>query len=117
MSKIKNIQDDPLIQIALPARQWVVLLAILNGTIHDKIAPAVEKLRERGITLDKVNATLGDIDDAQVTALAGPLIIQGVIIKELTAKGIVNPVVNERIGIDVLLDRAEEFNTATKKPD
>jgi len=117
MAKIKNIQDDPLIQIELPARQWVVLLAILNGTIREKIAPAVEKLRERGITLDNVNAKLEEIEEAQVTALAGPLIIQGVIIKELTAKGIMNPVINERIGIDALLDRGEEFNNATKKSD
>ena len=117
MAKIQNIEEDPQIQIELPARHWVLLLAILHTTIRDKIAPAIEKLRERGITLENVNATLDQIDDSQKTVLAGPLIIQGVIIKELTAKGIMTPDANERIGIDALLDRAQEFSGATKKSD
>jgi hypothetical protein len=107
--KVDHEDENPMIQIALTAKHWVVLLAILNQTISNKIAPAVQKLRERGTTPDDVITTLKELDDAQTTALAGPLIIQGIIVKELVARGIMTPDADEKIGIDRLMNFAEEF--------
>lgn len=103
--KSKEIHREQTIRIALTERHWVVLLALLNQFIAKKVAPAVEDLRKQGVKLE-------DIDDTQVATLAGPIMIQGIIIKELAARGVVNPEVNWKMGIDKIMAGVDDFMKA-----
>lgn len=68
-----------------------------------------EKLRQKGIKLNEIDSTLDQLDEAHVTAITAPLIIRGVIVKELVARGIMTPEADKRVGIDTLLEAAEDF--------
>lgn len=100
--KSKEIHKEQTIRIALTERHWVILLALLNQFIAKKVAPAVEDLRKQGVKLE-------DIDDTQVATLAGPIMIQGIIIKELAARGVVKPEANWKMGIDKIMAGVDDF--------
>src|SRR5438132_9110951 len=98
----KDKHEEQTIRIALSERHWVALLAMVEGYIRQTAIPEIEKLKKKGIRLE-------DIDDTQATALAGPLIIRGIIVKELAASGVMKPEADERMGIDTILEGTEEF--------
>jgi hypothetical protein len=103
MSKKSNeSRKEQDIRIALPERHWVVLLGILETFISGSVKPELDRLKKKGVKLK-------DIDDTQAVTLAGPLMIRGVIVKELVARGVMRPEAADRIGIDKLLEAAEEF--------
>lgn len=96
------------IRIALPERHWVVLLAILDQAIDKTVRPEIEKLKKKGIILT-------EITDEQATTLAGPLMIRGVIVKELVSMGVMKPEAQKRLGIDKLMEAAEKFRIFPEK--
>jgi hypothetical protein len=98
----KDKHEEQSIRIALPERHWVALLAILEGYIRKTALPAIEKLKRKGTRFEEV-------DETQTAALVAPLMIRGVIVKELVARGVMSPEANERLGIDKLLADAEKF--------
>jgi hypothetical protein len=103
MSKKSNeSRKEQDIRIALPERHWVVLLGILETFISGSVKPELDRLKKKGVKLK-------DIDDTQAVTLAGPLMIRGVIVKELVARGVMRPEADDRIGIDKLLEAAEDF--------
>jgi len=79
------------------------MLALLDQFIGKKVNPELDRLRKKGVKLD-------EIDDVQSATLAGPIMIRGVIVKELAARGIVTPELNERAGIDKYLSAAHDFS-------
>ena len=110
MSK-ESKRKEQTIRIGLPERHWVVLLAILDQVIQKTVGPEIERLKKKGIKLT-------EITDEQATTLAGPLMIRGIIVKELVARGVMKPEAEKRLGIDKLLEAAEKFRIfpEQKKP-
>jgi hypothetical protein len=100
--KSKEPHKEQTIRIALPERNWVVLLAILDQYIGKSVKPELERLRKKGTKFE-------DLDDIQGATLGGPIMIRGIIVKELTARGVMKPGANERIGIDKIMADAENF--------
>jgi len=101
-------RKEQTIRVALPERHWVVLLAILDQAIDKSVRPGIEKLKKKGIKLT-------EITDEQATTLAGPLMIRGVIVKELVSRGVMKPEAQERLGIDKLMEAAEKFRIFPEK--
>lgn len=101
MSK-EEPKDRKVVQVELADAQWVVVLAILDGFIKDRLEPKLEKLRKLG-TLPS------DISPENRTALAGPLIARGVIVKALHEAGVMKPEANDALGIDALMKRAQKY--------
>ena len=85
-----------------------MLLAILDQAIDKSVRPGIEKLKKKGIKLT-------EITDEQAATLAGPLMIRGVIVKELVARGVMKPEAQERLGIDKLIEVAEKFRIFPEK--
>lgn len=97
----KDETEEEPIAISLPPRQWVVILGCLNDFIHTKVGPRIEKLREQGLDPKAVSS-------ADRTVLAGSVIAQGIIIKELTAHGVMTEEANDKLGVDALMKRLSE---------
>jgi hypothetical protein len=96
--------DDPEqkpIAISLVPRHWVLVLGCLNEFIHTKVGPRIDKLREQG-------ADPNTVPSAERTVLAGSVIAQGIIIKELTAHGVITKEANDKLGVDALMKRLLE---------
>lgn len=110
-SKVVGTTKDgeKLIAITFPERHWVVVLKAINE-LNIIAQKRIGELRDRGIT-DVNTLTL-----AEQTALAGPVIIQGVIVKELAAHGVMTPEANERMGIDKVLNTAQDILDKHKPP-
>src|SRR5437867_3469120 len=87
--------DEP-ISIPLHQKHWVVVLAALEQ-VNELAAKKVEELKKQGIDHSTLPAPM-------VTALAAPLIVRGIIVKELTARGVMTPEANARLGIDRIMD-------------
>src|SRR5829696_3651577 len=100
MNKKREPYEEQMVRIAFPERYWVVLLGLLDEFITKKVKPEMESLRKKGVTLE-------DVDETQSAILAGPIMIRGQIIKELSARGVVKPEANWKVGIDALLAKAE----------
>jgi hypothetical protein len=104
-SDVSNMtNDDPEqkpVAISLVPRQWVVVLACLNEFIHTKVGPRIDKLREQGADPKAVSS-------AERTVLAGSVIAQGLIIKELAAHGVMTEEANDKLGIDALMRRLSQ---------
>jgi hypothetical protein len=103
--KSKETYREQSIRIALPERHWVVLLALLDQFIGKSVKPALEDLIKKGVKLE-------EIDDIQSATLAGPIMIRGLIIKELAARGIIKPEANWQMGIDKIMAGVDEFKKA-----
>ena len=85
-----------------------MLLAILDQAIDKSVRPGIEKLKKKGIKLT-------EITEEQATTLAGPIMIRGVIVKELVSRGVMKPEAQERLGIDKLMEAAEKFRIFPEK--
>jgi hypothetical protein len=101
-------RKEQTIRIGLPERHWIVLLAILDEVIHKNVKPGIEKLKKKGIKLT-------EITDEQATTLAGPLMIRGIIVKELISRGVMKPEAEKKLGIDKLFEAAEKFRIFPEK--
>ncbi|HVG32758.1 MAG TPA: hypothetical protein VM911_06750 [Pyrinomonadaceae bacterium] len=100
--KPKDKHQEQTIRIALAERHWVMLLGLLNQFIVKSVGPEIEKLKKQGIQFE-------DIDDVQATVLGGPILVRGIIVKELVAKGVMRPEADERVGIDKIMGAVEDF--------
>lgn len=99
---------EKLISIAFPERHWVVLLAAIHQ-VNELAQRKIGELREQGIT------DINTLPKETITSLAAPLIIRGVIVKELAAHGVMTPEANAREGIDQVLDSAQESLAAYRR--
>jgi hypothetical protein len=97
----KNETEEEPIAISLPPRHWIVILSCLNDFIHTKVGPCIEELRGQGVDPKTVSS-------AARTILAGSVIAQGIIIKELTTHGVMTKDANDKLGIDALMRRVSE---------
>lgn len=87
--------------IAFPVKYWVIILGAIDQA--NRLAMReVEELRKQ-----KLDPAL--LPEPMVTALAGPAIIRGVIVKELTERGVMKPEANEQFGIDRIMDRVRKY--------
>jgi hypothetical protein len=99
--KVEVTKDgEQIIGMKFPERHWLVILAAIDRLIPSS-ARAIEDLREKGTKPQ-------DIPRHMMTAIAGPIIIRGVIIKELVERGIMRPEANEQMGIDALMAGLKE---------
>ena len=101
-------RKEQTIRIGLSERHWVVLLGILDQVIDKSVQPGIEKLKKKGIKLT-------EITDEQATTLAGPLMIRGIIVKELISRGVMKPEAEKRLAIDKLFEAAEKFRIFPEK--
>lgn len=100
MSDVPKVEDTP-ITISLVPRHWVVVLGALER-LSQTTQAKVQELKKQGVD----HATL---DPAVVTALAGPTIIRGIILKELTQHGVMTPEANALLGIDRIMEQIRKY--------
>ena len=91
-----------LIKVELAGRQWITVLAILDHFVQTKLVPQFQDLQKR-------RARPGDVPEHIRTALTGPLIARGVIVKALHEAGIMTPEANQELGIDRLMKPAQQY--------
>ena len=101
-------EDQPL-SIGLAPRHWTLILTLLNEWIATQVPRIIEDLRRKGVDPDNVPEPYGALT-------AGALIAQGVIVKELTEKGVMTDEANKRLGIDSLFAKLKESEAKAKKP-
>jgi len=99
----ENNKADPLIMITLPARQWVCVIATLDLYIRNSVVPQIKKLKAAGVDYRTH-------PDAEVTALAGPVIARSVIIDAMVEHGCMTKAAGERNA--ALWQRIEDFQRA-----
>ncbi|HVU23629.1 MAG TPA: hypothetical protein VHE13_05840 [Opitutus sp.] len=87
--------DRKPVQVSLPVRHWIVVLALVEAAVHDKIMPEWDQLRKRGATAD-------DLPESERTALTGPIFARAAIVKALHAAGIMTAEANMLHGSDAL---------------
>jgi hypothetical protein len=99
MSNAQSTADGSLneqIALSFPLKHWLVILAAIeqmNETSKRMIRDAIASKAEPA-TLDS-NATL---------LMAGPMLIRGVIVKELAARGVMTAEADEQLGIDRIME-------------
>ena len=99
MAETENRSDKP-ISISLHPKHWVVIVAAvdqLNQSAMNRIA----ELKRQGVDQSTLPGPM-------ISALAGPAIVRGILIKELAAQGVMTPEVNTSLGIDALMDAIEK---------
>ena len=101
MSEAKS-NPEQLVSIALPDKYWVVLLAMLQDYTRTA-APRLKELQAQGDAFKKLAP--GD-----VTALVGPIIARGMIVKALTEAGVSTKEAEDAVGVDRLMEMAKRFN-------
>jgi hypothetical protein len=92
---------DEQIPIALVPKHWVVVVAALEGLVAHATA-RIESLKRQGVD----HTTL---PDPVVTSLAAPLIVRGILLKELTKKGVMTAEANQKFGIDQIMDAIRKY--------
>lgn len=93
-------EEEP-IAIKLAPRHWALILKILNDFIQTKVMPRAKELQRRGVDPSTIS-------EAESTILAGSLIAQGLIVKELAAHGVMTKEADDKLGIDALTRHLEE---------
>jgi hypothetical protein len=87
------------ISVTLPDRHWVVILALLQDYIDGTSMPRLEELKEKGIDPETLSRE-------EITALTGPLLARGLIVKELVNHGVMKPEVADHL--DELMELAKK---------
>ena len=62
---------------------------------------AIEDLRQKGVNP-------ADLSEVEIGAMAAPFLVRGVLVKELSAHGVMSPEANEKMGIDTILEELRE---------
>ena len=99
MSEAKS-NPEQLVSIALPDKYWVVLLALLGDYISRTAAPRLKELAQE-----------------DVTALVGPIIARGMIVKALTKAGVTTNEADDAVGVDRLMEMAKRFIPGLSRED
>jgi hypothetical protein len=99
---MQQADDWKPIRVELAGRQWITVLAMLDGFVQTKLGP---QLRD----LQKHRAKPSDVPEHMKTVLTGPLIARSVIVKALHEAGIMTPEANEKFGIDQLMKLAQQY--------
>jgi hypothetical protein len=92
---------DEQISISLVPKHWVVVLAALEGLVA-KATARVQELKRQGVD----HTTLAN---PIVTSLAAPTIVRGILVKELTQKGVMTPEANATLGIDGIMEAIRNY--------
>jgi hypothetical protein len=101
MSESPSNPDDAAISIPLHPKHWVVVLGAIER-LCQLTTKKVDDLKRQGVDHNT-------LDPAVISALAGPTIVRGIIIKELTARGLMKPEANAQLGIDRIMEEIRKF--------
>jgi hypothetical protein len=88
--------DETPFPISLAPRHWIVILGALE-LINEKSMQIIDDIRKQGVDPKSLS-------EAGTTALVGPALVRGIIVKELAARGFMTAEANERFGIDKILE-------------
>lgn len=88
---------EKLITITMSESRWIVALGALDLLVPHALR-GIDELKQKGIKPE-------DVPREQAIALGGPVVVRGILVKELAAHGIMTPEANEKLGIDALLAR------------
>ena len=98
--KLPGSPDDP-ISIPLHPKHWVILVSAVD-LLNQQAMKRVAELRQQGID----HTTL---PEATVTALTAPMIVRGILVKELTARGVMTEDANKRFGYDRISEEIRKY--------
>ncbi|MRG96010.1 hypothetical protein [Polyangium spumosum] len=92
--------------ITLKEHQWIVVLAALERLIPGAL---------KGIEDLKANGTdPKDLPPHLTAALGGPIVVRGIIVKELAARGVLSEEADKLVGIDSLMKNV--YDTLKQQP-
>ena len=100
-------REDKEISISMKGDYWAIILALLEPVIKDHN----DKIKELRDSKTDPNS----IPEHVTTALIGPLLIRGIIIKALVAEGVMRQEAADQAGIDVILQKASEIMSREKQ--
>jgi hypothetical protein len=105
MATPPNPSNDESISIALHPKHWVIIMAAIDA-LNQTSMKRLEELKRQGVD----HTTL---PSATITALAAPMIVRGILTKELTDHGVMTPESNEKFGIEQIMKAVEDFRRSS----
>jgi hypothetical protein len=96
----KAVPDQP-ISIALHPKHWVIVVAAIDS-LHQSALHRIEELKKQGVDHSTLPPTT-------VSALTGPMMVRGILVKELTAHCVMTPEANAALGIDAIMKEVEKY--------